>query len=288
MLKESKDALEGEFNEKLEEAYAKLSDELKDSEGKAVQGYEEAYGVIEDLRNRLEVQREEFEQQLEGGYEEAYQMLLDERKKNENLETGMYEEYDGKVGEVKSFMIDKIDQFLHHKGQEIYEQAKRDVLNDPRMAGHKVAVERIAGIVTDYLSEEEAALAVGSKLDAAEKTLEELQGQKRVLESKIVRMDRENKQLNEAVGTAQKTITKQNQKSKEDSTITEQKERVERAKSVEGKGKGHTGDVEVIKERQDEVQTTDENNADDDALAESVGGVDLETLAILGGVSVNN
>ena len=141
MLNESKSELEGEFNSKLEEAYGELSTELKQAEKVAEKGYEEAYGIINDLRNRLEVQREEFEQQLEEGYEEAYQYLQDERKKKDNIEVGMYEEFDGKLGDMKEYMVDKLDQFLHHKGKEIYEQAKRDVINDPRMAEHRVALK---------------------------------------------------------------------------------------------------------------------------------------------------
>ena len=56
MLTEAKSNLEKEYNEKLEEAYAQLSNELTESEKTATVGYEEAYAIIADLRNRLEVQ----------------------------------------------------------------------------------------------------------------------------------------------------------------------------------------------------------------------------------------
>ena len=72
MLEQAKADLEAEFNQKLEEAYAELTSELTQAEKTAEQGYEEAYAIIGDLRNRLEVQGEEYKAALEEGYEEAY------------------------------------------------------------------------------------------------------------------------------------------------------------------------------------------------------------------------
>ena len=60
MLEQAKANLEAEFNQKLEEAYAELTSELANAEKTAEQGYEEAYAIIGDLRNRLEVQGEEY------------------------------------------------------------------------------------------------------------------------------------------------------------------------------------------------------------------------------------
>ena len=60
-LEKAKQECEQEFNSKLEEAYAELSKELKTTEETALQGYKEAYVIIEDLRKRLEVQQKEFE-----------------------------------------------------------------------------------------------------------------------------------------------------------------------------------------------------------------------------------
>ena len=133
ILEQAKEKLEAEYNQKLEEAYAELTGELAEAEKIAEQGYEEAYAIIGDLRNRLEIQGQEYKDALEEGYEEAYQMLKAERAKNENLEVEMYEEYDQKLAEMKEYIVDKVDQFLQLKGHEIYEQARRDVLADPRL-----------------------------------------------------------------------------------------------------------------------------------------------------------
>jgi len=112
-LENAKNTYEQEYNSKLEEAYSELSEELKSSEEIAIQGYKEAYAIIEDLRNRLETQQKEFEVSMEEGYEEAYQMLLAEKSKNENLEVEMYEEFNTKLQEMKEYMGVKSKNSIH-------------------------------------------------------------------------------------------------------------------------------------------------------------------------------
>ena len=85
MLEEAKGELEKEYSSKLEEAYAELSEELKGTEATAEQGYQEAYSIIQDLRNRLDTQRVEFESHMDENFEQAYQMLVQERGKNDNI-----------------------------------------------------------------------------------------------------------------------------------------------------------------------------------------------------------
>ncbi len=288
MLEDSKKGLEEEYNAKLEDAYAQLSKELKDAETTATQGYEEAYGIVTDLRNRLEMQREEFEQALEEGYEEAYQMLIEERKKNEGLEVGMYEEYDGKLGEMKEYIVDKVDQFLQLKGKEIYDSAHKDAVTDPRFAEHKVAVDKIANIVGDYLTDEELACAATSRLDDAQKSLDELKGHKKILEAKLMKIEGDNKRLNEAFTQAKRVITEHQHNAVENEdqkVLREQKERAERAKGTEGKGTIHDGPVEIIAEYDDRDRANEEE--EDTNILESVG-VDLEQLAVLAGTSTKS
>lgn len=191
--------LEQEYNSRLEEAYATISKEGKQVEKVAEQGYAEAYQIICDLRDRLEVQREEFEHALGEGFEEAYQMLLQERKKNDTIAEDLYDEYDQKVRDIREFFVDKLDEFLSQKGEEFYEQAKRDVLSDPTMAEHKVALERILEVASNYMTEEDYHFATSSKLEEMSRQLEEFRGQQRILEAKNMRLATENTRLNEAV-----------------------------------------------------------------------------------------
>ena len=263
MLDEAKADLEAEFNQKLEEAYAELTSELTQAEKTAEQGYEEAYAIIGDLRNRLEIQGQEYKDALEEGYEEAYQMLKAERAKNENLEVEMYEEYDQKLAEMKEYIVDKVDQFLQLKGHEIYEQARRDVLADPRLAEHKVALDKIVNIATGYMSDEDFGGVNNEKIEEASREIEALKGQMRILEARNIRISTENTKLNEAVRQAQDLITESRKvvsKEKKSAVLAEQKERVEKAKNVTGRG-NNSSDVAVIAEH-----TNNAGNSDMDQL----------------------
>jgi len=260
MLEQAKNNLEKEFNEKLEEAYSELSNELAESEKTAEKGYEEAYAIIADLRNRLEVQGEEYKSQLEEGYEEAYQLLKTEREKNNQLEVEMYEEYDKKLQEMKDYIVEKVDQFLQFKGQEIYEQARREVLNDPRMAEHKVALDKIVEVTSNYLTDADFNVVTSTKLDAVSKQMEEMKGQLKIMEARNIRLSTENTKLNEWKRQAENLLTeatKVTASEKKAQTITEQKERVAKGKNATGRGQVAEDNV-VIAEYNDNSSDMDQ------------------------------
>lgn len=268
---------EAEFNKQLENAYNELAAELQAAEKTAEQGYEEAYAIIVDLRNRIEIQKEEFEKTLEEGYEEAYQMLLAERAKNNTLEVDLHEEYEKKYLELKEQFVDMLDQFLQTKGAEIYEQARRDLINDPRYAEHKVALDKIAEIAANYLSGEEVALATSSKLEEAHKQLEEMKGQMKVMEARNIRLARDNEKMTETVRAASNVVT--------ESRKVEKQVRTEKAKAVSGRGTVVTEqETKVIAEHNQAPASNDKdtNNAN---LVESLlpAGVTVDTWKTLAG-----
>ncbi|NDD26018.1 MAG: hypothetical protein EB103_04000 [Actinobacteria bacterium] len=270
LLEQAKTNLEAEYNQKLEEAYAELTSELSEAEKVAEQGYEEAYSIIGDLRSRLELQGEEYKSALNDGYEEAYQMLKAEREKNQNLEVEMYEEYDSKLAAMKEYMVDKISDFLSIKGQEIYEQARRDVLADPRLAEHKVALDKIVNIASNYLSDDTFATANTEKLQETSKQLDEVKAQLRILEARNIRLSTENTKLNESVRQAQELISESRKvvaKEKKSAVISEQKERVEKAKNVTGRGNTSS----------DNVVISEHNTA-------AAGNSDMDQLLVLSGL----
>ena len=238
-LEGAKQAYEQEYSSKLEEAYSELSEELKTAEETAIQGYKEAYAIIQDLRARLETQQKEFDVSLEEGYEEAYQMLVAEKNKNENLEVEMYEQFNTKLNEMKEYMIDKVDAFLQYKGAEIYESAKKDINNDPRMVEHKVALDKIVECVADYVDADAFNAAAESKVEETNRKIEELKSQTKILEARNIRLSAENTKLNEAVRETQKVIT--------ESAKVEKKERTEKAKNVQGRGRA-VNDSEIVAE----------------------------------------
>lgn len=248
MLKDAKGELETEFNSKLEGAYAEVSNELKSAEDTAEEGYTEAYSIISELRNRLEVQGEEYEAALEEGYEEAYKMLKEERSKNNNLEVLLYEEYDKKLSEMKEYIVDKVDQFLQFKGSEIYEQAKKDVLADPRTVEHRNAFDKIVDITSEYLSEEDYAGVNSSKVEEAKKQIDNLKGQIKLLEARSIRLSTENTKLTETVRHAQTVMTEQvngEEHRKQVKTVNEMKERAEKSKNVMGRGQVVAGEAVI-------------------------------------------
>jgi len=273
-LENAKNTYEQEYNSKLEEAYSELSEELKSSEEIAIQGYKEAYAIIEDLRNRLETQQKEFEVSMEEGYEEAYQMLLAEKSKNENLEVEMYEEFNTKLQEMKEYMVDKVDAFLQFKGAEIYENAKNELENDPRLVDHKVALDRVVECVADYVGDEEFVNANNNKIDEVSKKVEELTSQVKILEARNIRLSAENTKLTESVRENQKVIS--------ESVKEEKKERVEKAKNVQGRGRA-VDDPELVAEWNDtKVEKENKKNVDT-TLVENIEPNLLREMQVLAG-----
>jgi hypothetical protein len=185
---------------------------------------------------------------MEEGYEEAYQMLLNERKKNESLELEIYEEYDGKLAEMKNYIVEKVDQFLQTKGVEIYEQAKSDVLANPRLVEHKIVLDKIIDLTSSYSENAESTFATTTKLEEAKKAAEDLKAQLRIMEARNIRLSTENTRLNEQTRKATslvseaRQITVENRRAK---VINEQKGRIERSQKVSGRG--HIDTTEQVK-----------------------------------------
>jgi len=164
----------------------------------------------------------------------------------------MYEEYDKKLAEMKDYMVDKLDQFLQFKGAEIYEQAKKDVMNDPRMAEHKVALDKIVEIAGNYLSDEDYAFATSHKLEETKKGLEDLRGQLRIMEARNIRLSTDNTKLTEQVRHAAATINESRkvvtEGRRKETAKNERTERVERSRNASGRGHTHTEEGVVIAE----------------------------------------
>lgn len=228
VMAERFEEIESEAQTKLDEAYAQLTEERKHDETIAAQGYQQAYEIISSLMNRIDEQRVEFETALEEGFEEAYSELSKEKAKNGNIEVELYEEFDRKLKEMKTIMVDKIDQFMSLQEQEIYEAAKRDVFSDPRLMEQRVAVEKMAEILGGYMTNDDYTGVASSKLEEASKTIEALKGQVRLLESKNVRLSVNNNKLSEQVHEAHSLIT--------EASKVERKERTNRRGIASGRG----------------------------------------------------
>jgi hypothetical protein len=278
-LEGAKQAYEQEYSSKLEEAYAELSDELKSAEETAIQGYKEAYAIIEDLRNRLGTQQKEFELSMEEGYEEAYQMLIAEKGKNENLEVEMYDQFNTKLQEMKEYMVDKVDAFLQYKNNEIYKSVKNEVANDPRNAEHKVALDRVVECVAEYIGDESFTASNSAKVEEVSRKVEELKSQVKILEARNIRLSADNTKLTEAVRETQKVIT--------ESAKVEKKERVEKAKNAQGRGRA-VNDPELVAEWNDNKSEEKKSNNVDTTLVESLDPDLLRQMQVLAGTKNND
>lgn len=278
MIAESRKEIETEYESKLEEAYTQLAEEKKQDEEKAYQGYQEATSIIEDLRARLEKQQNEFDLHMEQEFEEAFQMLQEERAKNETLELELYEQYEGKLKEMQEFFVEKIHDFFLAKGTEIYEQARREVVNDPRLAEHKVALDKVVETVSSYISNDDYAVVTNKKIEELAKANEELRGQIRIVESRNIRLSTDRDKLNEQVRQMNNVINE----SKVNSTKNNKKEREEKAKNVQGRGNIVT-EERIINEVADENPSKEQPNANR-AFVESINPTDLENMKKLAGL----
>ena len=223
-----KEQLTVEYNEKLEEGYHTITEEREKDWQTAEDGYKQAYDIITDLRARLGRQEEEFQQTLEEEYESAYQMILTERQKNDNISATLYEEFDKRLQDMKEYMVDQLDVFLGEQGEEYYEMARREVLNDPCLLDHRLAFERVLDVTKDYLSDEDIMLNTNARVDELERKVESVQVAKRQLESKNMRLMTENTKMQDYLKETKELIEK--------NILNEQNARLESARNVEGRG----------------------------------------------------
>jgi hypothetical protein len=281
MIEESKSELEAEYNKNLEEAYKQLSAELADAEKIAEQGYAEAYAIIEDQSQRGEALKEEFEKMLEEQYEEAYKMIVEERGKNSNLEATMYEEYDNKLNGIKEYIVDKVDTFLTLKGKEIYECAYRDAVNDPRMAEHKVALDKIVELASGYLSEEEVNFATSAKLEESRSQVEKLASQVKMMEGRNIRVSAENTKMQSQLNEAVVLLKEYNSQNVKTLKLNEQKERVGKAANVQGRGQLRDNE-KIVAEHQSETEVTEDATTEDESMMEGVDLAYVQKMAFHG------
>ena len=257
--------------EKIVEALTKLLPE------DAVTEVSEAV-KIEDLRKRLDVQQKEFESTMEEGYEEAYQMLQSEKVKNENIEVEMYEEFNSKLSEMKEYMVDKLDAFLQYKGEELYEVARREIVNDPSVAEQRVVLDRVVECVSSYISDEQYTNVVNSKSENYEKKIEELKGQTKILEARNIRLSTENNKLNEQVRKTEQVLT--------ESVKEKKQERVEKAKNAQGRGRA-VEDSEIVAEWNGNAKSVGKKESADTTLVESLDPEFLRQMQVLAGTKAS-
>ena len=205
-------------------------------------------------------------------------MLQTEKVKNENLEVEMYEEFNNKLSEMKEYMVDKLDAFLQYKGEELYEAARKEIVNDPAVAEQRVVLDRVLECVSDYISDEQYTGVVNSKLTEAEKKIEDFKSQTKILEARNIRLSTENNKLNESVRKAEQVIT--------ESVKEEKQERVEKAKNVQGRGRA-VNDSELVAEWNGNAKSVEKKEDVDTTLVESLDPEFLRQMQVLAGTKAS-
>lgn len=271
MMAESEAVLKAEYDKRLTEAYEELAEQVEEAEKTAYAGYQQAYEVIADLMNRLEVQREQLENEKEQGFEEAFQKLKEEQAKNNNIEVELYEEFNNKLAQMKDFMVEKLDVFLGEQESEMYDEAKRDILSDPRILEQRVAVEKMAEVLSDYMSGNDYNAVSSKKIEEAARQIEDLKGQLRVVESRNVKLSMTNNKLNEQVQEAASLVT--------EAQKHERKNRAASRQNASGRGQRVASDQLII-ESNNGQQATDKNQQ----LEEGADNNPFDELLILSGL----
>jgi hypothetical protein len=262
--------LQDQYNEKVQEAYDTVAAEIESNEAKAEEGYKQALAIIKDLNLRLEQQSREYEDKMEEGYQQAWEMIQAEQSKRQNVEVEVYTEADSKLKQMSEFMVDKLDQFLQLQNSEIYESAYRDIVNDPKMVEHRIALEKVAEIMSDYLSVEELANANSSKVQEATRQIEDMKGRIQILEHRNINLSNKNKQLTESLQTRENQVNE----SHNQTVVEDKKNRKNDVGNASGRGKRVIKEtMEVIPEfnnpvtkKSDDNQLVEQNQLIDEML----------------------
>lgn len=271
VLNEEVSNLESEFQKKLDQAYEQLTEEKLADEAVALKGYQQASEIIlAGIRDR-EADREVAQEHINKGFAEALAELEKEKAKNANLEAELLEEFDNKLKEMAEIMVDKVDAFLDLQEAEIYEHAKRDVLSDPRVLEQRVAVSKMAEILSDYMSNDDYSAVSNAKVEEAQRQIEDLKARLRIVETKNFNLSRQNTKLSEQVNEAQSIIT--------EAAKLERKERVNKSRTASGRGQRVVNETII-----NEFNNTTNNSGKADQQVNEASDAALNDLLVLSGL----
>lgn len=270
--------LEAEATQKLTEAYEQAEAAIAAVEETAEVGYQQAFTLIEDYARRFEAQAEAYENAQEEGYDEAWEMVKKTEIEKNNVEVEVYKEFNEKLNQMRDLFVEKMNVYLEMAKKEIYEEARREILNDPRTAEHRVAMSRIAETVSAYMSEDDFAGATSARLEEAERNVNELRDQMRALEMRNVRLGTKNQKLEETVNQFNNMLT--------ESAKTEKRERVNKNRTVSGRGQRVLENESVIAEYHNpNTSKTNDQESEGNSLVES--NQILDEYLVLSGLKEN-
>ncbi len=235
-----------EWDTQLKEARETSKNKLNESEKTAYTGYEEAKSMLEEKDNQMQTQKTEFEDFLQEQYEEARKMIEKEKGRNDKIEQELYEAYTQQVQDIKEDLVNKIDDFLGDKIEEISESVRKELRNSPEVLETKVAYDRIKDIVASNITSEDLSESANEKFEELETAFASLQSEVKALKAKNMRLATENQNyekqnLNESANTDAETKRSEIRKEAERRVV----ERI--AENAEGRG-NVVNQADLIKE----------------------------------------
>lgn len=237
-LDEATKEIESDFQTQLDEAYQEFRDATGKLQEKAYAGYSQAYQIICEMKDRLVLQSEENKRVMDEGFNEAWTMLQEERSKNDTLENDLHEVYEGKYGDLKKWLVKKMDRFIQTQGDKYYEEARKDLMNDPIFSENRLAFQKILESAATILTDEDFAVAASSKVESLAKEKEELKKQLQMMESRNMRLSMEKHQLQDSVRRTKVNLLETVGVEKSDKVRKqERKQLLENAKKAQGRGK---------------------------------------------------
>lgn len=184
-----------EWDEQLKTVKEEGENKLKEAEETAYQGYDEAKKIISEKEAEMASQKEEFDKFLLEQYNIAKEMIEEERSRNDQIEQELYESYNSQVEDIKDDLVNKLDEFLYDKVDEISESIRKELRNSPEILENKLAFDRIKDVVLQNISEGEVSERTSEKFDELSDNLMQLQNEVKALKAKNMRLTTENQNL---------------------------------------------------------------------------------------------
>jgi len=181
-----------DWDVQLKEARKESQTKLTEAEKTAYDGYEEAKNMLEEKDRQIQTQKDEFEAFLAEQYEEAKKMIDEEKARNDKIEQDLYEAYTQQVQDIKEDLVNKIDDFLGDKIEEISEAVRKELRNSPEVLETKVAYDRIKDIVASSITAEDISESANEKVEALENAMAAIQSEVKALKAKNLRLATEN------------------------------------------------------------------------------------------------
>ena len=273
-----------EWDEQLKESRQEGETKLKEAETTALEGFEDAKQLLEEKKQEMDTQKTEFETFLDGQYEVAGKMLEEEKGRNNEIEQTLYESYSQQIEDIKEDLVNKLDNFINSKIEEISVSVRKELKNSPEVLENKVAFDRIKDIVASSLTTSELEKTTSAKVEELEEGTEDLQKEIKALKAKNLRLTTENsnyqkeaKVINEAVDTDSEEYFEAVRKE------AERRVAEKNATKVEGRG-----DIKEMTEtdilQENAADDTEKNNKVDEAKKIDGLGYNEEDLLRMAGV----